>query len=648
MELNRKELINCMGSFEDEKQLVTNEDENTILLKKIEKVLEHIKYRDSVLVRGSSDDCYLTYRQIATFLASVRELDNDNIYNSYNELMDFVHDYGRMQRPVLVAPEVDMLIAQLERIANKIKSIKDNKNTIYFQKDYMNNMNLKKDAKRYFEFGKNILTNILEKYLDLKNIQGEERKKYYVCYPFYLKENCDKARVMYCPIYVSSDGIFANYIECVGITIENNNSLNVEINVVNNIEEYIDLEKNVSEISLEKNNTIVRMFGAICEIMEEYNKYNLANSDNARVQGDVNGIDEKITQLITEYARKSKSIEKYRKIKKREFSQKIKDFPLFRFYFPEDIGEQIRVSPNVFEIKKDNKQILRVSITDCDMDESYLKVDSKAWIEKNKKESEMKEIIYRQESINDITLEVYVLGYIKRNDVPYKIYKMGYVDGYRISISGWLEADIENIIDYAFENIQVDNIKNEKEEIDFGILGKYPYEELFNNIDEENEDALKEFLGRFFDCFNENIEKINYDLFLKIYNSLENTRYPLWEYDEFYKIIKKELLPQDFEIWDDRRKSDFIYQKVYEINVNTVDNSKKGFASKVLNFKEQKPYFRMNRLKKDIKITNVFMEMNSDEIEIEFEGVCHFFNAYVRLKYNQSLKEFEVVEFSAS
>ena len=91
------------------------------------------------------------------------------------------------------------------------------------------------------------------------------------------------------------------------------------------------------------------------------------------------------------------------------------------------------------------------------------------------------------------------------------------------------------------------------------------------------------------------------------------------EYDEFYKIIKKELLPQDFEIWDDRRKSDFIYQKVYEIKANTVDNSKKGFASKLLNFKEQKPYFRMNRLKKDIKITNVFMEMNS-EGEVSIKG----------------------------
>ena len=124
MDLNREELINCMGWSQEEKQLIMNEDKNTILLEKIEKVFEHIKYRDYVLVRGSSDDCHLTYRQIATFLASLRELDNDNIFESYYELMDFVHDNGRMLRPVLVAPELDMLIAQLERIANKIKSVK--------------------------------------------------------------------------------------------------------------------------------------------------------------------------------------------------------------------------------------------------------------------------------------------------------------------------------------------------------------------------------------------------------------------------------------------------------------------------------------------------------------------------------------------
>ena len=512
----------------------------------------------------------------------------------------------------------------------------------------MNNMNLKSEAKRNFEYGKNILNNVLEKYLDLKNITGEERKEYYICYPFNWLEHIDKGRVMISPVYASSDGILANYLECVEIAIQGNNNINIEINMVNNIEEYIDLEKNVSELSFEKNNTIIRMFGAICEVMQEYQKYNLENCDNVRIKEYVYGIDEKITQLLTEYTRKCKSAKKHRNINKKEFSQKIKDFPLFRFYFPEDIGEQIKVSPNVFEIKKDNKQILRVSITDCDMDEVYLKVDSKAWIEKSKKESEMKEIIYRQELINDIPLEVYVLGYIKRGDIPYKIYKMGYVAGYRISISGWLEGNKEDIIDYAFENIQVDNIKNEKEEIDLGILGKYPYEYLLDNVAEEDEEDLKEYLGIFFGSFNKNIEKINYDIFSKIYTSLESTRYPLWEYDEFYKIIKKELLPPDFENWDDSKKSDFIYQEVSGLKLSTINNCENALVPNLLNFKEQKPYFRINRLKKDIKITNVFMEMDSNEIEIEFEGVCHFFNAYVRIKYDKALNEFEIVEFSAS
>ena len=129
---------------------------------------------------------------------------------------------------------------------------------------------------------------------------------------------------------------------------------------------------------------------------------------------------------------------------------------------------------------------------------------------------------------------------------------------------------------------------------------------------------------------------------------MESTRYPLWEYDEFYKIIKKELLPPDFENWDDSKKSDFIYQEVSGLKLSTINNCENALVPNLLNFKEQKPYFRINRLKKDIKITNVFMEMDSNEIEIEFEGVCHFFNAYVRIKYDKALNEFEIVEFSAS
>lgn len=141
----------------------------------------------------------------------------------------------------------------------------------------------------------------------------------------------------------------------------------------------------------------------------------------------------------------------------KEFSQEITDYPTFKFYFPEDMGEYSKTTSTVFEIKKDKTQKIRVMISKCNSEEN-LEADAKKWIEKNKKDAKMEDVSYRKEKIKDIPIEVYELKYINRDDLAHKIYKIGYVNGCRITISGSKLKGREEVINTAFEKLTwVDN-----------------------------------------------------------------------------------------------------------------------------------------------------------------------------------------------
>lgn len=144
----------------------------------------------------------------------------------------------------------------------------------------------------------------------------------------------------------------------------------------------------------------------------------------------------------------------------KEFSQEIEGYPTFKFYFPVNLGEYVKVAPTVFEIKEGKTQKVRIMISKCENGENGFKLGAREWIEKNKKENSMDEISYREEMINNTLIEAYVLKYINRNDLPFKIYKIGYVNGYRITISGWQIDNIEELIDNAFKNIKVEPDKD--------------------------------------------------------------------------------------------------------------------------------------------------------------------------------------------
>ena len=131
----------------------------------------------------------------------------------------------------------------------------------------------------------------------------------------------------------------------------------------------------------------------------------------------------------------------------------VEGYPRFVFYFPENLGEIEKPYSNVFEIKKDKIQKVRVMVSKCATIDNF-ETDTKKWIEKNKTDSKMTDVSYRKEKINNIPLEVYELKYSEHLDWAHKIYKIGYINGCRITVSGWLTDGKEEIINKAFETVE--------------------------------------------------------------------------------------------------------------------------------------------------------------------------------------------------
>jgi len=148
----------------------------------------------------------------------------------------------------------------------------------------------------------------------------------------------------------------------------------------------------------------------------------------------------------------------------KEYSQEIPNYPTFKFYFPQSMGEYVKQKDNIFELKKDNIQKIRVMISKCSSEEN-LEADAKKWIEFNKKETNMEDVSYKKEKINNIPIEVYELKKIGKNGT--RIYKIGYVNGCRITISGGNVDGKEEIINKAFEKITwIDSKSNNEKKVD--------------------------------------------------------------------------------------------------------------------------------------------------------------------------------------
>lgn len=302
-------------------------------------------------------------------------------------------------------------------------------------------------------------------------------------------------------------------------------------------------------------------------------------------------------------------------------------YPKFVFYFPENLGEIEKPYSNVFEIKKDKTQKVRVMISKC-ASVSDFETDTREWIEKNKIDSKMEEVDYRKEMIKNIPLEVYELKYSEHPDWAHKIYKIGFVNGCRITISGWFVNGREEIINQAFEKIELkescDDFANG--EVNLGILGKYPLEYVGCDSDFDSDEEYFEFIKEILKLYNDNIELANRKLLFAMYDALSACGFPLWKENEFKKIIDEDKLPENFQNMTDEEKSKLFYD--FEINE---DNIKEALSNNV-------PFINIDKLKYDINVHNVNIDKEYKEISIEFFGICNFFCAMVTFKYDDNFK----------
>ena len=140
----------------------------------------------------------------------------------------------------------------------------------------------------------------------------------------------------------------------------------------------------------------------------------------------------------------------------KEYSLEIFGYPTFKFYFPANLGIYSKVSGVEFAIFEEQVQKVRVMISKCYSTEE-LENGSRDWIEKQKSDSKLEEVLYRKENINNVPIEVFVLKYVEHEEWPCKIYKIGFFEGYRITISGWLVKGREEIINQAFEKLEIDS-----------------------------------------------------------------------------------------------------------------------------------------------------------------------------------------------
>ena len=80
--LNRQELCEYMNNIAENIRDKMSDEQNKLVLEKIEKVFEYMKGKTTIGVRITPDACYLTHRQITTLLNSLKALDSNDILHS--------------------------------------------------------------------------------------------------------------------------------------------------------------------------------------------------------------------------------------------------------------------------------------------------------------------------------------------------------------------------------------------------------------------------------------------------------------------------------------------------------------------------------------------------------------------------------------
>ena len=133
------------------------------------------------------------------------------------------------------------------------------------------------------------------------------------------------------------------------------------------------------------------------------------------------------------------------------YSQEMEGYPTFKFYFPENLGELSKVQNNIFELRKNDKQIIRVMVSKCTSEEKLEELANN-WIEKTRTTNKQEIKSFIKENIGNQKVYSYILGGVNQQD---KIYKIVYKANCWITISGVLKDNKEEIITDAIAKIEI-------------------------------------------------------------------------------------------------------------------------------------------------------------------------------------------------
>ena len=85
------------------------------------------------------------------------------------------------------------------------------------------------------------------------------------------------------------------------------------------------------------------------------------------------------------------------------------------------------------------------------------------------------------------------------------------------------------------------------EEVNLGVLGSFPLEDVICDSDFDSDDEFFDFIKHILQLFNDNIELIDRRLLFRMYDVLSSCRFAFWEKDGFNKIIDDSKLPENFQ-----------------------------------------------------------------------------------------------------
>ena len=184
-----------------------------------------------------------------------------------------------------------------------------------------------------------------------------------------------------------------------------------------------------------------------------------------------------------------------------------------------------------------------------------------------------------------------------------------------------------NDTDKTLNEELIERNKPVREQVNFGILGNYQlsrinYYDDNGYTNEEIDKKIKNIMKK----FNENIDNINNQIFMKLYN-VDLVGEPIWDEDFFEEIVYKDKLPENFDDLSEEEKIEVLY-KIDQLTEEDFENINDNNLA----------LFNFEKIQETAKIYNVTFEPEYKKISIEVHLLNGYMSPMIVLKYNDKFE----------